>query len=153
MTAYSSDLRERVLAKACETHLTQPELAALFSLSLSTVEEWLRTYRHTGRTQPLPHAGGAKRVLQPHARLIEQIVRQEPDATLEELCLRLAAKTGVRASPSMMCRELQLLNLPRKKVVARQSARNPAHPKNAPSLSRTNDGGAPRHRRPPQIHR
>ena len=119
MRAYSSDLRERVIGMARHTDLTQPQLATLFSLSLSTVEEWLRTFRHAGRTEPLPHAGGAQRVLQPYAQVIRQVVHQHPDATLEELCTDVAAQSGVRANPSMMCRELQILKLPRKKVVTR----------------------------------
>ena len=153
MKAYSSDLRERVIAMARQSALTQPELAEMFALSLSTVEEWLRIFRQSRRTAPLPHAGGATRVLQPHARVIRQMVKQYPDATLEELCWQVAAKTGVRANPSMMCRELQMLKLPRKKVLARQSARNAARPENAPALSRANDDDPTRDRRPPEIHR
>lgn len=153
MKAYSSDLRERVIALAGDANLTQPQLAAVFSISLATVEEWLRIFRQTGRTEPLPHAGGAERVLQPHAQVIRQLVQPQPDATLEELCLQIAAKTGVHANPSMLCRELQILNLPRKKVLARQSARNAARPKTAPSLSRTNDGSPTGYRRAPKIHR
>jgi transposase len=153
MKAYSSDLRERVIATARASNLTQPELAAMFSISLSTVEEWLRTFRQSRRTEPLPHAGGAQRVLQPFARVIRQLVKQYPDATLEELCGHVASKTGVRANPSMMCRELHILNLPRKKVLARQSARHAAHPENAPRLSRPNDEHAAGHRRPSEIHR
>lgn len=149
MKAYSSDLRERVLDMARSTDLTQAQLATLFSISLSTVEEWLRAFRQEGRTEPLPHGGGASRVLRPYAQVIRQLVQQHPDATLEELCTHVATQTGIRANPSMMCRELQILKLPRKKVPARQSARNGARPKNAASLSRPNDGDAPRHRRTP----
>jgi hypothetical protein len=47
-------------------------------------------------------------------------VKQQPDATLDELCAVVEAQTTVQASASMMCRELQFLNLPRKKVAARQ---------------------------------
>jgi transposase len=149
MATYSSDLRERVIALAQQSDLTQPQLAALFSVGLSTVEQWLRVFRHVGRTTPLPHAGGAPRVLQPHTAVLRQLVQHYPDATLQELCDHLAAQTGVRANPSMMCRELQLLALPRKKVTARQSARNAARPNDAPTVSRPHAGDAPRHRRAP----
>ena len=46
---------------------------------------------------------------------VRAIFIQQPDATLEELCARVEAATGVRSHPSMMCRELQRLGLPRKK--------------------------------------
>jgi transposase len=119
MKAYSSDLRKRVIAAACDTDLTQPEIAELFSVSLSSVETWLRIFRTTERSAPLPHTGGINRVLQPYAQVIRDAVAQQPDATLTELCTRVAAKTGVASTPSMMCRELQRLHLPRKKVTAR----------------------------------
>ncbi len=119
MKAYSSDLRERVIAAAGDPEQTQPEIAELFGVSLSCVENWWSTFRHTGRSAPLPHAGGKPRVLQPYATLLRQLVAQQPDATLEELCALVAAKTGARATPSMMCRERQRLKLPRKKVSAR----------------------------------
>ncbi len=118
MRAYSSDLRERVIAATSDPALTQPEIAETFDVSLSSVENWWHIFRTTERTTPLPHAGGAKRVLQPHAEVIRRLVAQQPDATLEELCTRVAEQTGVQASPSMMCRELQILQLPRKKVAA-----------------------------------
>lgn len=152
MNAYSSDLRERVIAAVREADLTQPEIAARFSVSLSAVEEWWRTFRESGRIAALPFAGGAKRVLAPHAALIRQLVAEQPDATLAELCARVAAQTGVHANPSMMCRELRILNLPRKKKFARQSTRNGARSEITRRTSRQDRGDPPRHRRTPQIH-
>lgn len=87
----------------------------MFPVSLSRVEDWLHTFRTTERTQALPRAGGKKRALQPHPQVIRDLVAAQPDATLEELCAATAAKTGVPSNPSMMCRELQHLHLPRKK--------------------------------------
>jgi len=153
MNAYSSDLRERVIAAAAATDLTHIEIAETFSVSLSSVEDWLRTYRHTRRVTALPAAGGKKRALQPHDQVIREAVANQPDATLSELCAIVYAKTGVTANSSMMCRELQLLNLPRKKVVARQSARNAARPSLARRTSRQNRSHLARDRRTAQIHR
>lgn len=136
MNAYSSDLRERVVAAVRDTDLTQPEIAAMFSISLSSVETWWSTFRHTQRLQALPFAGGKKRVLQPHAQVIRDAVAQHPDATLVELCTLIATQTGVQAKPNMLCRELQILHLPRKKVTARQPARNRTRATTAPRTSR-----------------
>ena len=41
-------------------------------------------------------------------------VDRQPDLTLEEFCARAAEARGVKASLSLMCRELQRLGLPRK---------------------------------------
>ena len=153
MNAYSSDLRERVIAAARETNLTQSEIAARFSVSLSSVEDWLRTFRETRRLQPLPFAGGKKRALQPHAQVIRNAVAQQPDATLAELCASVAAKTGVSANLSMMCRELQFLKLPRKKSLARQSTRNRTRAKIAGRTSRQDRANLAPDRRTPEIHR
>ena len=146
MNAYSPDLRERVIAAAREPNVSQPEVAARFSISLSSVEDWLRTFRHTRRVQALPCAGGKKRMLQPYGQVIREAVAQQPDATLAEWCAMVLAKTGVAANASRMCRELQILKLPRKKVTARQSARNRPRPNTAPSASHPN-------RDDPAVHR
>ena len=153
MPAYSPDLRERVIGAACEALMTQPEIAATFAVSLSSVEAWTRTFRETGRTAPLPYTPGRKRVLKPYAEIIHKVVAQQPDATLAELCQCVATKTGVLAQPNMMCRELQVLKLPQKKVVARQSTRNRARPEVAGGVSRQDRGNPAGHRRPPKIHR
>ena len=129
MKAYSPDLRKRVIAAVRNTNLSQPEIANAFSVSLSTVENWWRTWQLTRRTEPLPYAGGAKRKLKPCAAAIQQAVKKQPDATLDELCVTVAATTTVQANASMMCRELQIFNLPRKKVTARQSTRYAARAK------------------------
>jgi transposase len=153
MKTYSPDLRQRVVAAVRDSDLSQAVIAKAFSVSLGTVENWLRSWRATGRTAPLPHAGGNKRILQPYAAQIQHAVKQQPDATLEELCAAVEATTGVPTTPSMMCRELQILNLPRKKVTARQSARYAARATLAPSLSEKDSSPAASHRRPSKIHR
>ncbi len=119
MKAFSLDLRERVIATLTETDLSQAEIAKQFKISVPTVENWWRQWRHTASIEPQPHRGGAPRALQPYADLIREMVQHQPDATLEELCEQIESATGVHASPSMMCRELHRLQLPRKKVIAR----------------------------------
>ena len=153
MRAYSLDLRERVIAMLQEGELSQPSIAEHFRVSLGTVENWWRLWRKTGSLAPQPFAGGAKRTLEPCAAVIRAAVAHQPDATLTELCDHVQATAGVSANPSMMCRELQILNLPRKKVTARQPTRHPAGAKVAASLSKRHPGAAAPRRRPSEIHR
>ncbi len=115
MNPYSQDLRDRVLAAVHAGQQPQAAIAATFGISLSTLEKWVRRKRQTGKSTPLPQAHGPARALQPYAAIIRIEVKRQPDATLPELCERVAAQTGINASPSMMCRELQHLGLPRKK--------------------------------------
>lgn len=153
MKIYSTDLRRRVIAAVQAGELSQAAIANAFSVSLGTVENWWRSFRASGRTAALPHAGGKRRVLQPYTAQIQRAVKHQPDATLAELCAVLATTTPVQATPSMLCRELQRLHLPRKKVAARQSTRHATHPSPAPHVSVTRPAPPPPPRRASQIHR
>lgn len=114
MKAYSEDLRERVIA-AVEAGKTQAEVAAQFQIHKSTLEKWWYRWRDTGSSAALPPASGPKRTLQAAESFLRAEVKKQPDVTLEELCERVQEAKGLKASPSMMCRELKILNLPRKK--------------------------------------
>jgi transposase len=116
MAAYSIDLRQKLL-HACERRLgSQRALADLFGVSLSFVEKLLRRHRTTGDIAPKPYAGGQRPRLDAAAdTLVRQLVRDNTDLTLEELCARVADERGGRVSVATMCRVLQRLGLPRKK--------------------------------------
>ena len=115
MMPYCRDLRERVIAAVEAGLWSQAEVAETFSVSLSTVEKWWRCHRETGCCPALPHAGGVRRALADAEDFLRAEIARQPDVTLEELRTRVAEAKGVIASPSMMCRELQRLGLPRKK--------------------------------------
>jgi len=114
MKPYSQDLRERVIA-ALKAGETQAAVAARFSVHKSTVEKWWYRQRDTGSCAALPHASGPQRTLHAWDDFIRAEVKRHPDATLDELCAGVRENCGVSASPSMMCRELQHLELPLKK--------------------------------------
>ncbi len=114
MRAYSQDLRERAVA-ALEAGKTQAEVAAQFQIHKSTLEKWWYRWRDTGSCAALPSASGPQRTLQAAEKFIREEVKKQPDLTLAELCERVQKAKGLVASPSMMCRELKLLKLPRKK--------------------------------------
>lgn len=114
MKPYSQDLRDRVLAAVKETNLSQAKIAQSFKIGKSTLEKWLQRQRETGVCTALPH-GGPTRTLADYEAFIRAHVKKQPDSTLEELCTRVAQTQGVASSPSMMCREMQRLQLPRKK--------------------------------------
>jgi transposase len=119
-------LRRRVIAAIKTGKQTQLEIAETFGVHLSTVEKWWRRWRETRTCAALPQVHGPRRALHNCATILRAEVKRQPDATLSELCARVAEAQGVAASPSMMCRELRRLRLPRKKVTSRQPTRNPA---------------------------
>jgi transposase len=115
MKPYSQDLRDRVIA-ALETQPdTQAAVAEQFGIACSTLEKWWARWQATGSSAALPPAHGPTRVLHASGAFLRAAVKQHPDATLAELSEHLQTAKQVTASVSMVCRELQVLQLPRKK--------------------------------------
>jgi transposase len=116
MLPYSHDLRQRVLDAAERHEGSLRQIARRFVVSLSFVVRLLRTHRRTGSIDPKPHCGGHPPALGPEdLERLRESVRQQPDATLEELRQRL----GVACSTMAICRALDRLGLPLKKKVPR----------------------------------
>jgi transposase len=122
MKAYSIDLRQRIVLAVERGEDSQAEVAAQYDVSLSSVERFVRQWRTTDSVAPSQAPRGPKRRLEPYGAWLRAEVKRQPDATLAELCERLAKAHGVEAHPSLMWRELQILALPLKKVPARQRA-------------------------------
>src|SRR4051794_10729582 len=112
MKAYSTDLRQRVVAAYDAREGTQEQVAARFSVSLSWVRKLLRQRRFTGSIDPKRHGGAPAPAFDTAADAkLGQAVRDGSDATLEELG-RLA---GVACSASAVYRALDRLGITRKK--------------------------------------
>ena len=115
MEAYSLDLRERVV-RAVDGGMSRVEAARRFSVSNALIGKLLRQRRGTGSLAPKPHAGGTPPALGgPALAALRAHVEADPDATLAELCDRLARDAGVRAGVNPVCRALRRLGLPLKK--------------------------------------
>jgi len=116
MEAYSLDLRERVVAACDEGSMTRAEVAETFGVSVSFITKLLRRRRDTGSIAAKPHAGGfAPSLGEAEMGGLAALVREQPDATLDELRGRLKARRGVSVSAPVVCRALRKLGLPRKK--------------------------------------
>src|SRR6266550_4346777 len=116
MIPYSPDLRQRILDTVQRGEGSLRQIARRFLVSLSFVTRLLQLYRSTGSIQPKPHRGGNPAKLGPEdLERLRELVRQQPDATLEELRQRL----GVACSTMALARALRKLGLPRKKKVPR----------------------------------
>lgn len=119
MRAYSDDLRLRIIETIQANELPQVEIAGQFGVSKSFVEKLWHRFRVTGSYQAKAYAGGVERFLKNDERLIRELVTAQPDATLFELCEKVAEKTGKPVvTTATMCVELQRLNLPLKKVAS-----------------------------------
>jgi transposase len=116
MRPYSQDLRQRILDTIQRGEGSLRQIARRFLLSVSFVTRLLRSHRATGSLEPQPHRGGNPAVLTPEdLERLRELIRQQPDATLEECRQRL----NVSCSTMTISRALSRLGLPRKKKVPR----------------------------------
>src|SRR5437764_9974087 len=112
--AYSPDLRERALAAYEAGEGRQSEIARAYRIGERTLSGWLKTAREEGRRAPRPRRGG-RAPLGGEAATLAALVAERNDATLAEYADLLAERTGVRRSPSALCRALRALGPVRKK--------------------------------------
>src|SRR4051794_39310659 len=113
MTPYSQDLRQRIIETVERGEGSLRQIARRFLVSLSFVTRLLHLHRSTGSLQPRPHGGGNPAKLGPQSlERLRELVRQQPDATLEELRQRL----GASCSTMTIARALRKLGFPRKKA-------------------------------------
>jgi transposase len=116
MQAYSLDLRERVVSAYEKGGATVAAIAARFSVGQTFVKKMLRQKRETGSLERLPQRAGAKKALSDSQRQwLALQVKAVPDITLGELQEQLAKEQRRKVSQATVCRELQVLRLPRKK--------------------------------------
>src|SRR4051812_42955500 len=114
MPLYSQDLRKRVVDAVERGDGSSRQIAQRFLVSVSFVTRLLRHYRTTGSLDPKPHGGGRHPALGPvQLEQLRALVRDQPDATLEELRQRL----GVDCSTMAIVRALKKLKITRKKKV------------------------------------
>lgn len=134
MRPYSLDLRHRVVNAFENQEGTIEEIASLFDVGKTFVNDMLRLKRTTGSVQPRPHAGGASPSLKPkHLQSLKEKVALQPDVTLSELRQQLQKKEHLTVSRATICRALQRLDLPLKKRVSSPAI---AMHKNAKPLSK-----------------
>src|SRR3954470_6438272 len=116
MIPYSQDLRERVLDTVQRGEGPLRQIARRFLVSVSFVTRLLRLHRSTGSLEPKPHGGGNPAALGPEdLERLRELVRKQPDATLEELRQRLGGSCSLMTISRALCK----LGLPRKKKIPR----------------------------------
>ena len=116
MKAYSVDLRQKIIDVYEREEISQRQLAQRFDVALSFIVKLLRRYRTTGEISPKPFAGGVKLKLNSENLIIlANLIENNNDATLDELCQMLKGKTGVDISRATMGRMTQKLKLTVKK--------------------------------------
>lgn len=112
----SEDLRERVVSAYQTGQSTMQEVAERFAVKRGWVNEIVQRYKSTGSVAPSPRGGGAVAKLgEEHYSVLAEIVERQNDATLAEIAVQLAERTGIVVSQATICRVLQKMELSRKK--------------------------------------
>ena len=112
-------------------------MAQTFGVSLGFVEKLLRQRRRTGDLSPRFPRGSKPLMDLAELQLVGQLVGEQPDITLQELCDLVHQQRGIRVSVPTMCTWLQRLGLVRKKVAARQRTGHSQGAASAPSVSKS----------------
>ena len=118
MKAYSLDFRCVVINAYESGEGTIEEVAEQLGVGTAFIKKMLRLHRAGENLEPR-HGGGAPAKINVAARAqLRRAVKTRPDATLAELREVLRNVCKVEVSTPTVCRELQKLELPRKKRVS-----------------------------------
>lgn len=128
MGTYSMDLRERVMRACAEGKGTREEIAQRFQVSTAWIRRLHQRRRENGSIEPLPHGGGHPPAYdEKEMKKLRRLVKETPDATLEEL----REKMGKAVSLMAVHRSLKRLKLHYKKIPPGQRTRPSGRPKEA----------------------
>lgn len=85
MSIASKEIRKRALEAHLNRGLTQAQVAQNYNVHITTFQRWLFDFRQTGSYEP-GKRGHRQAVFSGEAlRELERLVKDRPDATLEEL--------------------------------------------------------------------
>jgi transposase len=85
---YSNDLRVRVI-QVVEGGAAARAAARQFVIGDATAIRWVKRWRETGSFEAKSNRGQSRSPLKKHEEWLLELVRQEPDLTLEEIQRRL----------------------------------------------------------------
>jgi transposase len=118
MRPYSIDLRKKVVEIWEQEKVSIRKLAVRFGVAKSFVQKIIKQYQETGDIAPRRPGGSPPLKLNAEQLLIlVEIIENNNDATLEELCDLLEKKTGIRVGKSTMWRISHKLNYTVKKTL------------------------------------
>jgi transposase len=100
---YSNDLRVRVI-QVVEAGAAARAAARQFIIGDSTAIRWVQRWRQTGSVAAKSTKGRSRSPLKQHQEWLLELVRHEPDLTLEEIQSRLLAERRHKAGISSIWR-------------------------------------------------
>ena len=130
MKPYSVDFRQKIIEVYEQEDISIRKIAQRFKVAKSFVQKLLKQYRETGNIHPQIQGGHPPRKLQ-QEQLVDliEIIENNNDATLEELCELLQKKSRISISRSTMGRITLELNYTVKKNSLCRRKRKRSHSK------------------------
>ena len=123
-SAYSQDLRDRVIDAVIRGGMSRRAAAARFGGSRSSAIKWVQRFERSGSRAASRMGGYLRPKLEPHREFLEALRGDKSDITLKALCHRLLVERGVKADTSMMSRFFRRLGVTHKKtLIARERDR------------------------------
>lgn len=119
--AYSNDLRVRVI-HVVESGAAARAAARRFAIGVSTAIRWAKRWRETGSFEAKSVKGQSRSPLKQYEQWLLDLVRREPDLTLEEIQGRLKAEHRRKAGISSIWRFFDRHGISFKKKRARGRA-------------------------------
>jgi transposase len=114
-SAYSQDLRDRVIDAVNRAGMSRRAAAVRFGVSESSAIKWVQRFERTGSRAANRMGGYLRPKLEPPREFLEALRREKSDITLKALCDRLLAERGVGVDTSMMSRFFRRLGVTHKK--------------------------------------
>ena len=107
MKAYSDDLREKVI-KALNELQSAKEVAIRFDVCVSWVYKIFRRYKTTGSYKALSRPGASRKLQNEDVKKLEELVKENPSATLEELKRMSGLPVGRSTIHRILTKELKI---------------------------------------------
>jgi transposase len=118
---YSKDLRARAVALVEEGE-SRREVARVLNLAPSTAVRWLDRWTTTGTVEAKPGTGHSRSPLKAFEQWLLDLVKTEPDLTLEEIRDRLSREKKLAVAVSSVWRFYDRHEITFKKSSARDRA-------------------------------
>ena len=98
MDTISIDLRKRIIGSFDRKEGTRQDIADRYCISLGMVKKLIQQRKNTGDIKPRHHYSGRKPlIIGTHRRLLRELIKGQPDITLEEMRVSLQLGCTIQA--------------------------------------------------------
>ncbi len=117
------EIREKVVTEVISGKSSPEDAARKFGVGLASVGRWVAKRRRGESLAPLPHGGGAPRLLDANdLDVLRTLMTEQPRMSVADLCAGLRERTGKEVSLPTILREFRRVGIRRTRDVAKSAA-------------------------------